>query len=341
MKSFVSARMPQIWLEELKKHFEVDHYDWSAHGILEKQDFLERARDSHVLVVETDMITRELIEQASDLFAIVDFRGTVINVDIDAANEKGIVIINTPGRNADAVADLTIALIIMISRNMVKSIDYFKQGLWQEKGKYWMYNTCQGHDLPQKTVGLVGLGYIGRLVAKRLAGFDVHVLGYDPFVTQENLKDTNIELASLEKLLQESDFVSFHLPLNPQTKGSFGRNQLKLMKESAFLINTSRADVFVESDFIDFLKEGKIAGAAVDVYPSEPIGNDYPLLQLPNVICTPHIGGASLDVINHQSRIGINALFELLKGGVPGNIINPAVLKDARIKKYLGEFNNA
>ena len=332
MKSFVSARMPDYWLEELGKYFEVDYYDWSAHGLLDEADFEERAKDSHVIVVESDKMSRGLIERASQLFAIVDFRGTVINVDIEAANEHGVAIINTPGRNADAVADLTIALIIMASRHVLPSIQYLKEGLWAEKGRYWMYTTCQGHDLPNKTVGLIGLGYIGRLVAKRLSGFDVEILGYDPYINKANLAGLNVNLVSLEELLERSDFVSFHLPLNDQTKGTFGKKQFSLMKKNAYLINTSRAAVIHEPDFLDALQQGKIAGAAVDVYPEEPITTDYPLLNLPNVICTPHIGGASLDVISHQSRIGISALVEFLQGSTPDNIINPQSLEKARAK---------
>ena len=296
---------------------------------MSSEDFSKKIKGYDILIVETDVINEKMIRQTPNLFAIVDFRGTVINVDIDAATENGVIIINTPGRNADGVADLAVAFMIMATRQLPTVMQAMKDGLWVTKGKYWMYTAHQGYDLPGKVIGLIGLGAIGQLVAKRLKGFGANIIAYDPYVKAEDAANLGIDLVSKEEVFTKSDFVSLHLPLNEQTKGAYGIKELSLLKPTAYLINTSRAAVFVEDELINFLKEEKIAGAAFDVYHNEPIGADHPLLHIPNVICTPHIGGATLDVVNHQCEIGINSLINFIEGKIPGNIINPTAIKRA------------
>jgi len=293
MNIFISSRISTYWLEKLAPYFDhMDHYEWSENGLLTPEDFCQRAKNAHVIITESDMISNDTLLQSKDLFVIADFRGTVINIDVNLATELGIVIMNTPGRNADAVADLTIAFMVMASRKVIPAIHAMEEGLWTKNGKYWMYTNHQGYDLPGKTVGLIGLGAIGRLVADRLHGFKVNIIGYDPFVDKDEMEKLGIKLVGKEEVFQQSDFVSLHLPLNEETKNTIGKKELSLMKPSAYLINTSRAAVFDEQELIDFLKSGKIAGAAIDVYHNEPLDADYPLFHIPNVICTPHIGGA-------------------------------------------------
>ena len=333
MKAFVSSRISDKWLVELKKKFpDLECYDWFEHGMLSTEEMKKKINNCHLIVTESDTISAEMINNVENLFAIVDFRGTVINIDIEAANQKGVVILNTPGRNANAVADLTIALMIMAARNIVRGINALRNGLWTEKGRYWIYQNHQGYDLPGKTVGLIGLGAIGKLVSQRLTGFDVHTIGYDPFVREEEAASIGVKLVSLDELFQTADFVSLHLPLNKQTKNMFGERELRMMKSSAYLINTSRAAVFQEDVLIRCLTEGWIAGAALDVYHSEPLDASYPLINLPNVICTPHLGGATYDVIEHQSETGIGGLLEFMQGKNPDNIINPEAIAKSRIR---------
>ena len=332
MKTFISSRISDYWLEELKKKLDIDFYDWSQYGLLDPKDFLERAKDSQVIITESDMISDDTLRAAKDLFVIADFRGTVININIDLATELGIVIMNTPGRNADAVADLTIAFMIMAARKVIPAMDALHEGLWAKNGRYWMYTNHQGYDLPGKVVGLIGLGAIGRLVANRLQGFKARVIGYDPFVSKEKAAQFGVELVSQEEVFSQSDFVSLHIPLNEETRDMYGKKELELMKPNAYLINTSRAAVFVENELIEFLQQGKIAGAALDVYHSEPLDTDYPLFNIPNVICTPHIGGATLDVVAHQCEIGVTSLLRFLNGENPSNIINPLSIEKSRQK---------
>ena len=335
MKAFISSRIPQQWLDKIAEKYEVDHYDWAAAGsMLDREAFLSRMQGCELVVTESDEIDAQMLDQCPDLAAIVDFRGTVVNVDIPAATRNGIVIINTPGRNADAVADLTVAFMIMVARNVLPSIKTLKDGLWAERGKRYAYVTHQGYDMPGKVVGLVGLGAIGRLVAKRLAGFGVRLIGYDPYVDAQAAQEFGVKSVDLDTVFKESDFVSLHVPMNEHTRDMIGERELRLMKPSAYLINTSRAGVMQEEALIRCLKENWIAGAALDVYHEEPIAPDYPLLDLPNVICTPHIGGASHDVVNHMAEIGVGGLFDFMEGKDTYTIINPQAVQTARDKMH-------
>jgi len=336
MKAFISSRIPEKWLNKIAEKFTVDHYNWTTEGgMLAREDFKARMQGCQLVVTESDEIDADMLDSCPELFAIVDFRGTVINVDIEAANRNGVVIINTPGRNADAVADLTVAFMVMAARNILPSIQTLKCGHWAKYGKRYAYVTHQGYDLPGKTVGLLGLGYIGRLVAKRLAGFDVKLIGYDPWVDASVAESMGVKKVDFDALFKEADFLSFHLPLNEKTKNLIGERELRMMKSTSYLINTSRAGVMEEKALLRCLQENWIAGAAVDVYHQEPIDSDYPLLNLPNVVCTPHIGGASHDVVNHMAEIGIMGLIDFLNGKDSNVIINPESIERARKKMAL------
>ena len=333
MKAFISSRIPEKWLNKIAEKFEVDHFDWAAEGgMLPRQDFLARMQGCDLVVVESDEIDAGMLDSCPDLFAIVDFRGTVVNIDVEAANRNGVVIFNAPGRNADAVADLAVAFMVMVARNVIPSIKTLKDGIWAKNGKRYAYVIHQGYDLPGKVVGLLGLGYIGRLVAKRLAGFGVELIAFDPYIDAALADSLGVKLVDFDTVFRESDFLSLHLPMNAETKNIIGERELRLMKPSAYLINTSRAGVIEEDTLIRCLQEKWIAGAAIDVYHQEPIDNDYPLLSLPNVICTPHIGGASHDVVNHMAEIGITGLLDFLNGIQSNNIINPEAVDRAREK---------
>jgi phosphoglycerate dehydrogenase-like enzyme len=336
MKAFISSRIPEKWLNKIAEKFDVDHYDWAAEGgMLSREEFLTRMQGCDLIVTESDEIDAAMLNSCPDLFAIVDFRGTVVNVDIEAANRNGVVIINTPGRNADAVADLTVAFMIMAARNVLPSIQTLKSGDWAKHGKRYAYAIHQGYDLPGKMVGLLGLGHIGRQVAKRLAGFGVTLIGYDPGVSASVAESVGVKKVELDTVFEESDFLSLHLPIIEQTKNMIGERELRMMKSTSYLINTSRAGVVEEKALIRCLQEKWIAGAAIDVYHQEPIDSDYPLLSLPNVICTPHIGGASHDVVNHMAEIGIMGLTDFLIGNESNTIVNPEAIGRAREKMTL------
>ncbi|MDX9865065.1 MAG: NAD(P)-dependent oxidoreductase [Anaerolineaceae bacterium] len=332
MKAFISSRILPEWLEKIAERFEVDQSHRFDKGNLSNEELIARMHDSHVAVIENDELPAEVLEQCPDLFAIVDFRGTVANIDIEAATRNGTVILNAPGRNADAVADFTVALMIDLLRHVVAGERAIREGLWVSKGARWAYVAHQGSDMPGKTVGLVGLGHIGRLVAERLRGFRVNLLGYDPYVSQEAAAALGIRLCELDELLEAADFVSLHLPHNAHTEGMIDEAALRRMKPSAYLVNTSRAEVVDGEALVRCMSEGWIAGAALDVFEDEPIGADHPLVQLPNVLCTPHLGGATTDVVANHCRIGVEGLLAFLDGTNPDNIVNPAAIEAARRK---------
>jgi phosphoglycerate dehydrogenase-like enzyme len=329
MKAFVTARITDKWLDELKKRFEIHQSMNFNHGDLSTADLIAGLQDCQVAVIENDSITREVLEQCPGLGAIVDFRGTASNVDINAATESGVIVINTPGRNANAVADFTVGLMIACARHVSQGIDAIRQNQWVEKGTRWVYVHYQGYDLAGKTVGILGLGAIGRLVAKRLLGFDVNLVGYDPFVTPEDAALFNVKWMPLDEVMKCSDIITIHIPLNDSTTNILSEHELYLMKPTAYLINTARAEIVNEQVLIKCLEEKRIAGLAQDVFPHEPIGLDHPLMKLPNVICTPHLGGASCDVIGNQSQIGVSDLFAFLDGNKPKHCINPAAIPAA------------
>jgi len=339
MKAFVSSRIPEEWLDRLEEHFEVDYYNWFEDGLLPSGELAERIQDCHLIVTETDEIDGEMIAGCPDLFAIVDFKSSVVNLDIDQATRQGVVVFNTPGRNADAVADLAVAFLVMTARNVVQSMRALKAGLWEKNGRRWAYVQHQGRELLGKTVGLVGLGHIGQLVAERLQNWGAELIAYDPFQTKEAAARVGVSLVEWEDVFRRADFLSLHLPLNENTRGLIGEKELRWMKPESYLINTARAAVVVEEVLIRCLEEKWIAGAALDVYHREPIGADYPLLDLPHVICTPHIGGASRDVVDHMAEIGLDALFSFLEGETPDNLVNPECVPDAR-GKISGEFGS-
>ncbi|MCU0503605.1 MAG: 2-hydroxyacid dehydrogenase, partial [Anaerolineae bacterium] len=227
-------------------------------------------------------------------------RGGYENVNFAHAKEKGLLVFNTPGRNADAVADFTVGMIIAEARNIARGHHGLKKGEWIRT--YPNYQHIP--DLPGRTVGLIGLGEIGLKVARRLSGFDVQLLGYDPYAKPEVVAQHGVHLIGLDDLLATSDFVSLHARLTAENRHMVGPRELALMRPTAYLINTARAGLVDEDALYQALKEGRLAGAALDVFEKEPPGRDHPLVTLANVTLTPHMAGGSVDAfINSPKRL--------------------------------------
>ncbi len=329
MRILVSGRMAPRWLDRLRQQFDLDYYDWGDdQRLLDRDELIARLAGRHVLITEADHIDGEILDHARDLVAIIDCRGAPTNIAIEAATERGIVVFNTPGRNADAVADLTVAMMVMAARNAWLGIQNLISNRWVEVGFEKCYLAHMGYELPGKTVGLVGLGAIGRKVAARLRGFEMYILGYDPYVPPDDVADLNIEMVALDELLSRSDFVSLHAPVTPETISMIGGREFGLMKPTAFFINTARAALVDEQAMYKALAKRQIAGAALDVFHEEPLSADAPLLQLPNVFPLPHIGGATYEVIDHQSRIAYETLMRFVEGN-PIHVVNLAALDRA------------
>lgn len=266
---------------------------------------LEAIRDADMVVTQFCPITKKVINACPRLKAIGVLRGGVENVNVDYASQKGILVFNTPGRNANAVADFTVGMIIGECRNIAKSHLELKQGNWVRD----YANAAFVPDLCEKTVGIVGYGSIGQKVAKRLRAFDMHILAYDPYMEKDRC---DAELVPLQELMERSDFVTIHARLTRDTLHMIGRELLDKMKPTAYLINTARSGLVDENALWEVLREHKIAGAALDVFDLEPPGKDYKLVLLDNVTITPHLAGGTRDAFTHSPVLLMDEVRKLL-----------------------------
>jgi len=281
-----------------------------------------------VFVTEVDQVRAKVLNQVDGLQAIACCRADPVNIDVATATKMGIPVLHAPGRNAQAVADLTVALMLMSLRQIPSAMDILRQ----EGGPQGMIKMAvaffelKGNELWGKTVGIIGLGAVGREVAKRLKGFDTELIVYDPYASLDEVEGCGARSVDLETLLREADVVTLHASLTEETRDLLGRRELSLMKPTARLVNTARAELTDEKALFEALQEGRIAGAALDVFSQEPPPPDHPLLQLPTVIATPHIGGNTYEVASHQSRIVVSDLERLFRDDTPLHIANPQTL---------------
>ncbi|HSO14233.1 MAG TPA: phosphoglycerate dehydrogenase [Anaerolineales bacterium] len=251
-------------------------------------------------------MTTYVLEHAPSL-KVVSMHGVgVDHIDLSAAAQRGVVIANCQGTNDQSVADLTIGLMIAVARDIPAVDRAVRGGGW---------GAHAGSELWKKTLGLVGLGRIGRGVAKRALGFEMNVLAYDPYVQAENL-EAGVSMTDLHEVLKEADFVSLHASLSGETRHMIGMPQLQIMKPSAYLINTSRGALVDERALYSALQEKQIAGAALDVYDVEP-PKDSPLLQLENIVVTPHIGAHTRESIERVGVMSAENVLWTLQGGQP------------------------
>ena len=330
MRAFITASFHPAAKARLERHMEVAHEDWRVRQAIyfDGSTFAERIRQlgADVLIVEADLVHAEVLERCP-LRMIGCCRGDPVNIDLELATRKGIPVFHTPGRNADAVADLTLAFMLMLARHLPQVAETFQGGgpAFERTGDFLeMYNRFTGVELGGQTVGLVALGAVGREVAARLRAFKARVLAYDPYVRQP---PEGVELTGLEELLRASDFVSLHAPVTAETQNLVSRERLALMKPSAYFINTARAALTDEDALYEMLVAGRLAGAALDVLQNEPLQGGNRFLSLPNVIVTPHLGGATHDVVRHQSDIVVDAIESYLRGERPRWMANPEVLE--------------
>lgn len=316
MKCLVTTYMDEKYVPLFKELFdEVEFVGMTKLGrILTEDELIAVVGDVDCIVVEFDPLTRRVLEAAKNLKVIASVRGGAhANVDVKAASELGIPILYVPGRNGDTVADFTIGMMIAVSRGLAKGNHLIKNRVITDDKTYcengfcvtdvnWVGSTPEkfaylqykGPTLSGKTLSLLGYGAIGREVAKRALAFDMKVIAYDPFVKQETVTQ-DVTMVDLDTAMREGDFVSVHLPVNDGTRGLISAEKLAMMKPTAYFINDARAAVVDYDKLIDMLQKGEIMGAALDVYPVEPLPNNHPLLALDNVCLTPHIAGCSLD----------------------------------------------
>ncbi|MBU1671787.1 MAG: hypothetical protein KJ993_11900 [Actinobacteria bacterium] len=327
----VTASMDAEALERLKQLAEVEYAGWREAGriITGGRELAEALEGYDALITEIDIVDYEALDLLPGLKAVCSCRVDPVNVDVESATAFGIPVFNTPGRNAEAVADLTLGFMIMLLRRLPAAADFLREPGGEAGDLVRMgaaYASFQGRELWRKTVGIVGLGSVGTAVARRVRTGGARVLFFDPLVAEGAGALQNAEKVSLEALLERSDIVSVHAPAKEETRGLLDAGRLAKMKEGAFLINTARASLVDYEALADALESGRLAGAALDVFGVEPPASDDRLVRMGNVIATPHIGGNTLETAAHQGAIAVDQLEALLEGRAPSHILNPEVM---------------
>ena len=303
MKLYVRAPYPENRLAELRELFdEVVYEPWTETGERYYEDeMLENLKrvQPDALITELDRVTEKVLAGYDKLRFIGDCRATPANIDVDACTKAGVPIFCTPGRNTQAVAELVVALMVVSMRNALPAIQWAKDGKWVEGTT--PYFLWMGHELQGKKVGFVGFGAISHAAAKILDGFDCDISFYDPFIESSQ---GHYHKTSLEAIFAESDVVSLHLPVTDSTKGMINETLLRSMKKSAIFVNAARSAIVDYKALIRLLNDEAIAGAVIDVLDTEPPSEeDLAIAYCPNTILTPHIGGSTFEVTNHQADI--------------------------------------
>lgn len=275
---------------------EVVYKPWKPHGrAYNEQELIELLRETQAeaLITEHDHVTAKVIEAFPRLQFIGVCRGTPSNVSLEAASKTGIPVFRTPARNAQAVAEMFIANVITLLRNTVAASQSLAAGKWQ-KGAHASYLEFKGNELAGKTIGIIGFGAIGQLIAKLVENYPCTIRYYDPYYTSDNKQHIK---STIKEVFENSDIVSVHLPANEHTKGMIGKDLFSKMKSHAIFVNTARASVVKRDDLLEVLENKKIRGAVLDVFDNEPPDEtDYRIIRLENVLATPHIAGATFEV---------------------------------------------
>jgi glyoxylate reductase len=305
----------------LQEKCEVEY--WSAPERISKEELFARVQNKQALVcLLTERIDEAFLNVAPQLRIVANVAVGFDNIDVRACSKRGVVATNTPGVLDETTADFAWTLMMAVARRLGEGEALARSGQW----KGWDLDQLVGTDVWGKTLGLVGFGRIGRAVARRASGFKMKVLYTDVARVSENIEqELNAEYRDMDTLLAQSDFVSVHVPLLPETKGLFTAAKFARMKPTAFFINTARGSVVDEAALVHALETKKIAGAALDVYEKEPVIHSG--LNRPNVVLAPHLASASIETRTKMACIAATNVRDFFDGKRPPNILNPEVLK--------------
>jgi D-3-phosphoglycerate dehydrogenase / 2-oxoglutarate reductase len=327
LKVLVKEKVGDSGIKLLQEHFDVDlGIDWS------EEEFEQRIGEYHgILIRSATKMTAELIAKATNMRVIGRAGVGVDNVDVDAATQRGIVVANAPQSNVVTAAEHTMALLLALARNIPQAHASLTSGKW-ERSKF------SGVELYEKTLGIVGFGRIGQLVAQRAKGFGMRVLAFDPYVSAERYRELGVEkAASSDEVCAQADFITIHLPKTPETEGWMDATQFAKMRDGVRVLNVARGGLIDDAALKDALDSGKVGGAALDVFPSEPI-TEYPLFDgYPNVVVTPHLGASTAEATDRAGFQSAEQVVAALTGGVVSTAVNiPSV--GAEDMEVLGPF---
>lgn len=320
-KVFATHRLFEPARKILHENCEVEY--WENPERPPREEVLRRARDKEALVcLLTEKVNDELLQAAPKLKIAANVAVGFDNIDVPACTKRGVVATNTPGVLDETTADFAWTLLMAVARRLLEGDALARAGSW----KGWDLDQLVGTDVWGKTLGIVGFGRIGRAMARRASGFQMKVIYTDAVrAPGEVERELRAEFREMHALLAEADFISVHTPLLPETRGLFNAERFEQVKRTAFLINTSRGPVVNEGDLVAALENGKIAGAALDVFEKEPV--IHPGLRRSNVVLAPHIASASLETRTKMAVMAAENVVALLQGRRPINVLNPEVLK--------------
>ncbi|NIA08480.1 MAG: phosphoglycerate dehydrogenase [Nitrospiraceae bacterium] len=283
---------------------------------LSPAELLEAVQDIDGLIIRSNTkVTQEVVDAAKKL-KVVGRAGTGLdNVDIDACNKRGIVVMNTPGGNSNSAAEHSIAMIMALSRHIPQATASMKAGKWEKK-------RFSGQEVAGKTLGIIGIGRIGNIVCRLARGLQMKVVAYDPHIRPDMAKKLGAELVDLDDLLARSDYITVHTPLTKETRGLINADLFKKMKDGVMVLNCARGGIINEQDLYDAMKAGKVAGAALDVFDTEPVKEGHPLFSQENFICTPHLGASTKEAQENVAVAVARQVVDYLTKGEVKNAVN-------------------
>ena len=327
MKVLISDNISTKGVEILKKA----GLDVDVKTGMKPEELVAVIGDYHGLAVRSaTKVTAKIIDAATNLKVIGRAGSGLDNVDLTAATKKGIVVMNAPGGNTITTAEHTFSLMCAMARQIPQATASMREGKWEKK-------RFMGVELFNKTLGIIGIGNIGSQVARRAQAFAMNVIAYDPFLSEEKAKDMGVEKVDLEELYRRSDFITIHTPITAETRNMINKDTIKIMKNGVRIINCARGGIVNEKDLYDALVEGKVAGAALDVFEKEPVENN-PLLTLDSVISTPHLGAATKEAQENVAIAIAEQIADYLVQGTIRNAVNfPSIPADqvARLQPYI------
>jgi len=319
MKVLITDSLSEAGVEILKA---------AGHEVLDRKglagpELLETIADCQALIVRSGTkVTADVLEAAAKLMVVGRAGVGVDNVDVEAASRRGVIVMNTPEGNTISTAELTMAMVLALSRNIPQAQASLVAGEWNRK-------AFRGTELNGKTLGIIGLGRIGRAVARRAAAFGMKLVGYDPFVVDGPGGPLDIEMASLDDVIERADYITVHTPLNDETRGMLGAAEFERMKDGVRVINCARGGIIDEAALRDALQSGKVAGCALDVYSSEP-PKDCALIGMGPVVSTPHLGALTAEAQQNVAEQVARQVCEVLDGRPARNAVNmPMIEPDA------------